>query len=81
MGKLSVDMFTSLNIPLSNCIAFGSKNAIIMLAKKNGVVAVPAEAHENAIKIGCPCYLISVAPEETVPCLLSNMEGVHGRST
>lgn len=76
IGALIIDTLTSMNIPLSNCIAFGSDNANVMLGRKNGVVAVLTEANENVIIIGCPCHLINIAAEKAASCLPAKVDEV-----
>ncbi|CAN7981898.1 unnamed protein product, partial [Ixodes pacificus] len=71
-----IDTLTSLNISFSNCIAFGSDNANVMLGKKNGVAAVLTEANENVFIIGCPCHLIKIAAEKAASCLPGKVDEV-----
>lgn len=76
IAKLIMDSFASLDVPLSNCIAFCSDNANVMMGKKNGVAAVLTEAHESIVKIGCPCHLINTAAEKAASCLPAKVDEV-----
>lgn len=69
IAKLIMDCFASLNVPLSNCIAFCCDNANVMMGNKNGIAAGLTEAHESIVKIGCPCHLINIAAEKAASCL------------
>lgn len=51
IGKLITDALAFFDIPVSNCVAFCSDNANVMLGKKNGVAAGLTELYENIITI------------------------------
>ena len=45
-------------IPWSNCIAFGSDNASVMMGSKKGVMSYVLKKNASCKIIGCPCHMI-----------------------
>lgn len=81
IGRLITEALASFHIPITNCIASCSDNANVILGGKNGVAAVLTEAHQNVIKIGCPCTMpmpmpINLAAEKAALCLPSKVDKV-----
>ena len=53
-------------IPISNCIAFISDNANVMVGKKGGVSTLLKKEQPKMINIGCGCHLINLAVKKSV---------------
>lgn len=45
--NLIINKLMQLNVPILNCIAFSSDNAVVMLGKKTGVVTLLKEHYKN----------------------------------
>ncbi|XP_064648741.1 uncharacterized protein LOC135500955 [Lineus longissimus] len=56
-------------IPWSNCLAFGTDNANVMVGNRKGVFAFMVEKNSDIFLSGCPCHLIHHAAEKFAAAL------------
>ncbi|KAL3877950.1 hypothetical protein ACJMK2_035591 [Sinanodonta woodiana] len=59
-------IFTSLNIPWSNCIGFASDNSNVMVGKKNSVITRIQQRNPNIFSIGCICHLAILCAKDGI---------------
>ena len=67
--KLLSKELTDRNIPISNCISFGTDNANVMVGKHKGVYAFLKKDHESIHLSGWTCHLLHHAAEHGSKCL------------
>jgi hypothetical protein len=67
---------TSRNIPLKNCLAFGTDNANVVTGKHKGVFAFMLKENSDLHLAGCPCHLIHHAAEHASQCLPFSIDDI-----
>ena len=69
-----LNLFEKLYIPLTNCIAFASDNAPVMVGEKSGVIHFLQEKNPYIISIGCNCHLINLAAQKVAAAIPADIE-------
>ena len=72
--KMIKSELESHNVPVTNCIAFGSDNAPVMTGKHKGVITYMQKDFPKMQFSGCMCHLIHIAAENAAKMLLFNVD-------
>ena len=68
--KLLSKELTDRNIPISNCLSFGTDKANVMVGKYQSVYTFLKKDHESIHLPGCTCHLLHHAAEHGSKCFV-----------
>ncbi|XP_064612974.1 uncharacterized protein LOC135476774 [Liolophura sinensis] len=74
--KLLDSVLRSRNIPWSNCLAFGTDNANVMVGCRKGVYAFILGQEPSIYLSGCPCHLLHHAAEKAASCFPFSIDNI-----
>ena len=60
------NIFSSLNIPWSNCIGFASGNCNVIVGKSNSVLTRVKQRNPNVFSVGCLCQLANLCAQDGI---------------
>lgn len=64
------------DVPINNCLAFGTDNANVMVGRNKGVFAFLLKENPQIHLAGCPCHLLHHAAEHAAQCLPFSIDDV-----